>query len=199
MMTGFSAASERNKQPILGRLATLLTDCRTVLEIGSGTGQHAVHFAAHLPQLRWQPTERPEHIAALQACIDKNGPANVLSPVALDVRDQPWPIADASIDAVYSANTLHIMSWHCVEEFFRGLGAVTVPGSRVCVYGPFLYRNLRPAASNLEFDRSLRARDPDSGLREFEAVDALARAQGLRLSHDLPMPANNRLLVWDRR
>ncbi len=198
-MMGFSAASERNKQPIREQLAKLLVDCGTVLEIGSGAGQHAVHFGAQLPHLRWQPTERPDHIAALQARIAAEGPSNVLAPVALDVRDEPWPFAAASIDAVYSANTLHIMSWACVEAFFRGVGAVTAPDGRVCVYGPFLYRNIRPVASNQVFDQSLRARDPDSGLREFEAVDALARAQGLRLAHDLPMPANNRLLVWDRR
>jgi len=197
-MTGFSAASERNKQPILERLAELFVDCGTVLEIGSGAGQHAVHCGTHLPHLRWQPTERPEHMAVLQASIAAAGLLNVLAPVALDVRDEPWPFTSASIDAVFSANTLHIMSWACVEAFFRGVGAVTGSGGRVCVYGPFLYRNIQPVASNREFDRSLRARDPDSGLREFEAVDALACAQGLRLAQDLPMPANNRLLVWDR-
>ena len=193
----FSAACERNKGPILERLAPLLAAARCVLEIGSGTGQHAVHFARHLPWLTWQPTERPGELDDLAARIALEGSPNLRAPLALDVRFTPWPGA-ADIDTVFSANTLHIMSWAEVGACFAELGRLLPAGGTLCVYGPFRYSGEFTSASNAAFDASLRERDPASGIRDFEAVDALARAGGLALQNDWAMPANNQLLAWHR-
>jgi len=191
----FSEACERNKEPILEILRAEFADRRLVLEIGAGTGQHAVHFARHLPHLRWRPTDRPEWLADLAARIAAEGPDNLEAPVALDVND-PWP--SWSVDAVFSANTLHIMSRPEVESFFAGIGRVLAPDGALAVYGPFRYGGAFTSQSNAAFDSSLRRRDPASGIRDFEAVDVLARGQGLRLAADHAMPANNQLLVWRR-
>jgi cyclopropane fatty-acyl-phospholipid synthase-like methyltransferase len=195
-MLAHSEACERNKEPILAVLRESLAAARTVLEIGSGTGQHAVHFAAHLPHLSWQPSEVPELLAPLAERIRLEGGANLRAPLALDVRATPW--AGAPVDAVFSANTLHIMSWESVGHFFRGVGGALRGTGVLCVYGPFNYGGQYTSASNAEFDVWLRARDPLSGLRDFGAVDTLARVQGLELSADHAMPANNRTLVWRR-
>jgi cyclopropane fatty-acyl-phospholipid synthase-like methyltransferase len=189
-------ACERNKGPILAVLARELADCRTLLEIGSGTGQHAVHCAAQLPHLTWQPSETRAQLAALAERVRLQGSANLLSPVELDVRVLPWPAAAA--DAVFSANTLHIMAWDAVRDFFRGAGAKLGARGVLCVYGPMRYRGAFTSASNAQFDRFLKARDPASGIRDFEALDALAGEQGLHLSADHAMPANNQTLVWRR-
>jgi cyclopropane fatty-acyl-phospholipid synthase-like methyltransferase len=195
-MLAHSEACERNKEPILAVLHEALAAARTVLEVGSGTGQHAVHFAAHLPQLTWQPSEVAELLTPLAERIRLEGGANLRAPVALDVRSTPWPCAPA--DAVFSANTLHIMSWESVGDFFRGVGGALTAGGVLCVYGPFNYSGQYTTESNAQFDAWLKARDPLSGLRDFAAVDALARAQGLALLADHAMPANNRTLVWRR-
>jgi len=191
-----SDACERNKAPILGVLATALAGCRRVLEIGSGTGQHAVYFAAHLPHLQWLPSELRENLPPLAERIRLEGGANLHAPIALDVREVPWPVA--AVDAVVSANTLHIMDWPAVEAFFAGVGAVLAPSGVLCVYGPFRYGGEFTSASNAEFDRTLRARDPASGIRDFEALARLAAAQGLVFDADHAMPAHNRTLVWRR-
>ena len=191
-----SEACERNKGPILTVLQGELARSRAVLEVGSGTGQHAVHFAAHLPHLGWQPSEVAELLPELAERIRLEGAPNLAAPIALDVRDDPWEVPAA--DAVFSANTLHIMAWEQVEDFFRGVGRVLGPFGVLCVYGPFRYRGQHTSASNAEFDRFLRRRDPASGIRDFEALDALARAQGLRVAADHDMPANNHTLVWRR-
>lgn len=196
MELSFSAPCERNKQPILDLLAAELVSCKTVLEIGSGTGQHVVHFAAALPGIEWQPTDRREELPSLAARIEAEAPANVMRPRALDVLDHDWT---DQYDAVYSSNTLHIMSWAAVQAFFDGIGRVLKTSGRLCVYGPFIYNDVETTPSNLEFDRWLRDRDPLSGLRSFEAVDELAAKQSLTLHADHAMPANNRLLVWHRR
>lgn len=196
-MLAVSEACERNKDPILAVLERELTACRSVLEIGSGTGQHAVHFARHLPQLSWQPTELGAGLEPLAERIRLEGPPNLASALALDVRSRPWPCG--RVDAVFSANTLHIMAWDAVEHFFRGIGTVLATPAVLCVYGPFRYRGDYTSASNAEFDRFLRQRDPLSGIRDFEALDRLACAQGLELAADHAMPANNQTLVWRRR
>jgi cyclopropane fatty-acyl-phospholipid synthase-like methyltransferase len=191
-----SEACERNKGPILAVLRAELAASHRVLEIGSGSGQHAVHFAAHLPQLVWQPSELPENLPPLAERIVLEGTPNLAAPVALDVRDDPWPAV--AVDAVFSANTLHIMSWEEVQQFFRGIGRVLDEAGVLCVYGPFRYRGRHTSASNEQFDAYLKRRDPQSGVRDFEALERLARAQRLELSADHPMPANNRTLVWRR-
>jgi cyclopropane fatty-acyl-phospholipid synthase-like methyltransferase len=195
-MLTLSEACERNKGPILAALRKELAGRTRVFEVGSGTGQHAVHFAAGLPQLEWQPSELAENLPPLAERIRLEGGANLRAPLALDVRDDPWPVA--AVDAVFSANTLHIMGWSAVREFFRGVGAVLPPEGVLCVYGPFRFGGRHTSDSNAAFDQYLKERDPESGVRDFEALDAEAQARGLRFAANHAMPANNRTLVWRR-
>jgi SAM-dependent methyltransferase len=192
----FSEACERNKAPILAVLREVFADRSHVVEIGAGTGQHAVHFARHLPHLSWQPTDRSDYLPGLAARIEAEGTPNLHPPLELDVLQADWPLLDA--DAVYSANTLHIMSWPEVEAFFRGAGRLLASGGTLAVYGPFRYRETFTTQSNADFDRMLRERDAASGIRDFEAVDRLAARSGLEFQRDVTMPANNQLLVWRR-
>lgn len=195
-MLPFSEACERNKDPILQILRTAFAGCTRVLEIGSGTGQHAVHFARNLPHLEWQPSDLPDSQPGLIARIEQEGPPNLRMPLELDVRQRPWPIAP--VDAIFTANTLHIMDWDSVRQFFLGVGEALLDGGVLCIYGPFRYGGQYTSASNATFDQYLRSRDPLSGIRDFEAVDRLAGAQGLVLLADHAMPANNQALVWRR-
>ncbi|WP_020650721.1 DUF938 domain-containing protein [Solimonas variicoloris] len=189
---------ERNRDPILAVLREYFADRRRVLEIGSGTGQHAVHFGAALPQLQWQTSERAEAHAGIRAWLDEAALPNVLAPIALQIGRDPWPAQ--AYDAVFTANTLHIMAWPEVEQLFAGLGAgVLAPGGRLVVYGPFNEGGRYTSDSNAAFDEWLRARGAQMGLRDLEAVDALARGIGCERLADLAMPANNRSLVWQRR
>jgi len=191
-----SDAAERNKAPILEIISKEFATTRRVLEIGSGTGQHAVYFATRLPHLVWQPSDQGEYLHALRERLPSQSVANLQPVIELDVRFDPWPVEP--VDGIFSANTIHIMSWGAAQEFFRGVGSVlTAPGT-LCVYGPFRYNGRFTTQSNADFDDYLRERDPEGGIRDFEAVDALARKQGLRLSADHAMPANNQLLVWKR-
>jgi cyclopropane fatty-acyl-phospholipid synthase-like methyltransferase len=192
----YAEACERNRGPILAVLREAFARARQVLEIGSGTGQHAVYFAQHLPHLTWQTSDMPEHHAGIGAWIADSGLANVRQPLALDVRQSPWPVA--TVDAVFTANTLHIMDYGCVEAFFQGVARVLAADGVLAVYGPFNYGGQFTSASNAQFDAQLRARGVGSALRDFEAVDALARGAGLTLVRDVAMPANNRTLVWRR-
>jgi SAM-dependent methyltransferase len=194
----FSEACERNKGPILQVLQRWLRDPGIVLEIGAGTGQHAVHFARHLPHLSWQPTEQFDNLVALAARVTVEGPCNLLAPVELDLGASEWPCDTDSVDAVFTANTLHIVSWPLVQALFQGVGRVLRDDGLLVVYGPFRYGGQFTSHSNHAFDEMLRSRDPASGIRDFEAVDALAVAQGLRLVEDCAMPANNQTLVWRR-
>lgn len=191
----FSAACERNREPILAVLRSHFADRRRVLEVGSGTGQHAVHFAAALPLLVWQTSDRPEWLPGIRLWLTEAGLPNTPPPIELDVRG-PWP--GERFDAVFSANTLHIMGWPEVEALFAGLPAVLADDARLTIYGPFNYGGCFTSASNAAFDAGLRADDPKRGIRDFEAVDALARGIGFELVEDLAMPANNRCLSWRR-
>ena len=195
-MLTVSDACERNKGPILEVLTGAFADSRAVLEVGSGTGQHAVHFARHLPHLAWQPSERAAELGPLSERIAAEGPPNLRTPLELDVRALPWRVPDA--DAVFSANTLHIMAWEAVEDFFRGVGTVLAARGVLCVYGPFRYHGAYTSESNALFDGYLHRRDPASGIRDFEALAKLATAAGLGLVADHPMPAHNQTLVWRR-
>jgi len=191
-----SEACERNKGPILQILRGAFAASRHVLEVGSGTGQHAAYFARELPQLVWQSSDTGEYLAPLRALIERESAANLPPPIALDVRMHPWPVT--GIDSVFSANSLHIMSWQAVEEFFRGVGAILGSSGVLCVYGPFRYAGRYTSDSNEAFDRYLQERDAASGIRNFEAVDELAVRAGFKLAADNDMPAHNRLLVWRR-
>jgi cyclopropane fatty-acyl-phospholipid synthase-like methyltransferase len=192
----FSESCVQNREPILAVLREVFADCRQVLEIGSGTGQHAVYFGTGLPHLVWQSADVPPHHAGIRAWLDEAALPNVRPPIALDVRQSGW--RSGRYDAVFSANTLHIMGWPEVEAFFEGVGEVLEAGGVLAVYGPFNTNGAYTSESNARFDAWLKSRDPASGVRDFEAVDALARAQGLVLRQDIAMPANNRTLVWRR-
>src|SRR5579871_2627033 len=189
-----SEAAERNKEPILRIIAAAFAPCRTVLEVGSGTGQHATYFAAQLPHLSWQPSDTGEYFAPLRRHIAAMALPNLQPAVQLDVRQRPWPVGQ--FDALFTANTLHIMSWDAVEDFFLGLEPVLRTGGVLCIYGPFRYGGDYTSESNARFDAYLRSRDPHSGIRDFEALARLATLASLTLLADHPMPANNQLLVW---
>ncbi len=195
-MRNFSDACERNKNPILEQLTRLFADRTAVLEIGSGSGQHALHLAESLAHLRWQPSEQAAGLDALRHNLSQRPLCNLCPPVCLDVSQSEWP--DVQVDAVFSANTLHIMGWAEVERFFAGVGRLLGGGGKLAVYGPFRYQGAYTSASNAQFDQRLQQRDPRSGIRDFEALDQLAAAQGLRLLSDLAMPANNQLLLWQK-
>ena len=195
-MLPVSDACERNKEPILGVLRVRFAGRAQVLEIGSGTGQHAVHFARHLPHLIWQPTEQLIHLSDLAARIRLEGGANLRTPTVLDVHQAVWPTR--SVDAVFTANTLHIMAWTGVCALYRGVAEVLAPGGVMCVYGPFRYGGEYTSESNRAFDRMLRERDPLSGIRDIEALRELAAPYGLFLVEDHDLPANNRLLVFEK-
>jgi cyclopropane fatty-acyl-phospholipid synthase-like methyltransferase len=195
-MLPFSEACERNKGPILQVLRVAFADRIQVLEIGSGTGQHAVHFAAQLTHLIWQPTEQLAYLADLASRVKLEGTRNLRQPTVLDVNQTIWPLR--SVDAVYSANTLHIMGWVEVEAMFRGVDAVLSPQGVVCIYGPFRYSGRYTSDSNRDFDLMLKERDPKSGLRDLTDVSALAERHALRLRADHDLPANNRLLEFVR-
>jgi hypothetical protein len=195
-MKPFSDACERNQAPILAVLREAFADRTFVLEIGSGTGQHAVHFAAGLPHLVWQASDVPEHLPGIRAWRDEAALPNLPAPIALDLNHARWPALDA--DAVFTSNTLHIVSWPEVRILFARIGALLPEGAVLAVYGPFNYGGKHTSESNARFDAMLRERDPRSGIRNFEDVDGLAREQGFVLARDVPMPANNRTLVWVR-
>lgn len=193
----FSESCAQNREPILAVLRELFADRREVLEIGSGTGQHAVYFGAALPHLRWQTADLPLHHPGIRQWLAEAALPNVLPPITLDVNHSDWH--NRRYDAVFSANTLHIMSWFEVENFFAGVGKVLEKNGVLAIYGPFHYNGVHTSESNLRFDRWLKTRDPASGVRDFVAVDVLARGQGLVQQQDIAMPANNRTLVWRRK
>jgi cyclopropane fatty-acyl-phospholipid synthase-like methyltransferase len=195
-MLPFSAACERNKGPILEVLRVRFADRAQVLEIGSGTGQHAVHFARALTHLTWHPTEQLTYLADLTERVKAEGSPNLRAPTLLDVRQAVWSVR--SVDAIFTANTLHIMSWPEVMALFAGIGSVLAPGGVLGIYGPFRYAGRYTSDSNQEFDRMLQDRDPQSGLRDIQDINSLAEQYGLRLDADHDLPANNRLLVFTK-
>ncbi len=190
----FAESCEQNKRPILDILSSVFADRARVLEVGSGTGQHAVWFARHLPHLVWQTADLPENHPGIHAWIAE-GPDNVLPPLLLDTCDREWSEMKG-FDAVFSANTVHIMAWPSVKCLFAGIGHLLPAGGKFALYGPFNYAGHYTSESNGRFDEWLRARDPASGIRDFEAVDDLANRAGLVLDADHEMPANNRTLIW---
>lgn len=190
----YSEACERNKAPILEVLETAFANAASVLEIGSGTGQHAVHFGAALPHLTWQTSDLPDNHAGIRMWLDEAKLANVRAPLVLNVSDDHWPVG--SVDALFTANTLHIMSWEQVDHMLTGAGRILNPGGSLCIYGPFNYNGAHTSDSNARFDAMLRSRDPRSGIRNIEDVEDLALRNGLKLTADHEMPANNRLLVF---
>ena len=191
----FSAASERNKAPILDVLATVVPRSGVVLEIGSGTGQHVVHFARHLSNLEWQPADRAEYLPDLRRRLHEEGTPNIRDAIELDVLEQ-WP--EEVFHSVYSANTSHIMGWPVVCAMFAGVAAHLVAGGVFFLYGPFNVDGRFTAPSNEAFDARLRQEDPAMGLRDVGALETLAERHNLRLTQRHAMPANNMVLVFSR-
>lgn len=194
-MKPYADSCDRNREPILEVLRKHFADRRRVLEIGSGTGQHAVYFAAALPHLTWQTSDLETNLPGIRMWLDDAALPTLPPPIALDVRGA-WPAQ--RFDAVFTANTLHIMSWPSVCRLFESLPGALADDAVLAAYGPFNYDGRFTSPSNATFDAWLRQRSPESGIREFADVDALARSVGLRLLEDRAMPANNRTLVWQR-
>ena len=192
----YSPASERNREPILTVLREWFADRQRVLEIGSGTGQHAAHFAAAMPHLVWQCSDRAENLPGICTWLDDVALPNTPAPLELDVMGD-WP--SDRYDAIFSANTLHIMAWPEVERLFACLSAATTADACVAIYGPFNVDGRFTSESNASFDRDLKMRGAHMGIRDAAAVDALAAAAGFDLVEDIAMPANNRLRLWKRR
>lgn len=192
----FSEACEENKDPILQVIEPLLTQCQTVLEIGSGTGQHAVYFAQNLPHLQWHTSDVLANHAGIQQWLTAAALPNTHAPLCLDVLHDPFPTL--SVDAVFSANTTHIMGWDAVQALFVGVGHLLSQGGLFILYGPFNYGGQFTSESNARFEQWLKARDPQSGIRDFDDLNRLANAAGMTCLHDFTMPVNNRILVWQK-
>ncbi len=196
-MKQFASSCERNSEPILLVLKEILTEPGLVLEIGSGTGQHAVYFARYLPHIKWQPSDIPGSLDSITAWREEESPANLRAPLELDLSDDKWPVDQA--DTIVCINTIHIVPWTAVKRLFSGAGGVLSAGGIMYVYGPYRYADRPLESSNEEFGQWLKERDPHSGIRDFEAVNALAEAAGLILEGDRAMPANNRSIWWRKR
>ncbi|WP_041521708.1 DUF938 domain-containing protein [Gilvimarinus agarilyticus] len=196
MSLPFSQACENNKQPILTILQSVFSDRTRVLEVGSGTGQHAVHFAPALPHLVWQTSDLEHNHAGINSWIDSQPSDNLRRPVIFDLSAPNWP---GEFDAVYSANTAHIVSWPLVQNLFHEVGRQLPHKGVFALYGPFNYNGQFTSESNAAFDQMLRQRDPGSGIRAIEDLIELAQSHDLHLQDDHAMPANNRLLIWSKR
>jgi SAM-dependent methyltransferase len=194
MSKPYSEACAQNRDAILEVIGPLLTDARVVLEIGSGTGQHAVYFGRAMPHLIWQTSDLEHNHEGIRLWLEEAALDNLRPPLSLDVMRRDWPSLEA--DAVFTANTFHIMPWEAVAATMAGVGRLLRSGGRFLVYGPFAYGNRHTSESNTRFDASLRRAHPSMGVRNFEDLDALAIEAGMSLEHDYPMPVNNRVLVW---
>lgn len=191
----FSQACENNKIAILSLLSDIFRATKTVLEVGSGTGQHAIHFAANMPWLSWQTSDVLTNHQGISQWLNEYPNANLYHPIALDL-NHTWPIE--KVDAIYTANTLHIVSWSLVQAFFSGVAKHLEQRGKLCIYGPFNYQGKYTSESNAGFDIWLKERDSESAIRDIEAIIALAQHAGLSLEDDHAMPANNRLLVFTK-
>jgi len=195
-MKPYAESCDINKHPILDVLREIFADRKQVLELASGTGQHAVHFGKALPHLIWQTSELKENHAGIHAWLDEAQLPNVIPPLLIDANDEQWPISCA--DAIFNANTVHILSWPEVIKLFAGIGRVLAQDGLLCLYGPFNYNGEFTSESNARFDDWLKSRNPASGVRDFEALNALAALHGMSLLKDFEMPINNRILLWRR-
>lgn len=195
-MKQFSESCIQNQNPILNVIKPLLVNASTVLEIGSGTGQHAVFFAKQMPHLTWQASDQSQYLPSVNAWINEAGLDNLPGAIELDVTEL-W--IDTKVEAIFSANTAHIMSWEKVVDFFNGVGRSLDTDGIFILYGPFNYNGQYTSQSNANFDLWLKDKDPHSAIRDFEALNQLAKKAGLSLENDFAMPANNRILHWVKR
>jgi cyclopropane fatty-acyl-phospholipid synthase-like methyltransferase len=193
----YAEACDRNREPILSVLKPLIKDSRTVLEIGSGTGQHAVYFAKHMTHLVWQCSDLVENLPGIESWVGDSGLPNLNPPIELDVAAYNW--GHLKYDVIFSANVVHIMSWDHVQDFIIGAAKSLGNAGLLVFYGPFNYEGNYTSDTNRAFDGWLKGRDPTSGIRNFEDIDRLASVAGLKLLGDIEMPANNRILYWQRQ
>lgn len=196
MTLPFSQSCENNKDPILAVIREYFNTPGRVLEIASGTAQHAEYFSEHLPWLTWQCSDIPSNVDVVNLRISAASLERLPSAIALDVTQSRWP--DLTAEYVFSANSLHIMPLAAVMEFFGNLDQVLLAGGKLCIYGPFKYRGEFTSPSNANFDLWLKQRNPLSGIRDFETIETAAKNAGLTLLNDHAMPANNQLLVWQK-
>jgi hypothetical protein len=192
----YSPSAERNRQAILDQTHALMPALGTVLEIGSGTGQHAVFLSQNLPHLLWQPSDRAMNLHGLEACFSAQGNDRILPILKLDVLEDPWP--GCSYEAAYSANTAHIMPWDAVVAMFSGVATHLLPGARFFLYGPFNIDDQFTSEGNKQFDARLRAEDPNRGIRDMTAIELLARLHHMQFEQKIAMPANNFILVFSK-
>ncbi len=190
----YAPACDRNREPIHGVLSQLFADKSSILEIGSGTGQHAVYFAGLMPHLQWQCSDLEENHPGIRQWLDEAGLSNTPAPVVLDVQQDNWPVLQ--VDAVFSANAVHIMPWEAVVAMIGGVGRLLQNDGLLVLYGPFNYQGNYSSDSNARFDEWLKQQNPHSAIRDFEAVNELAGDAGLEICDDLEMPANNRIIYW---
>ncbi|GAA3919477.1 DUF938 domain-containing protein [Litoribacillus peritrichatus] len=195
----YAPAADRNKEPIWKELCQILEPDYKVLEVGAGSGQHALFFKSSMPELHWQCADQDEYLVPLKLNLNTLAPGQFPEPLVLDVESSSQKAEAAGkgpYDAVYSANTFHIMSWAACEQFFQFVAQVVNKGGYFCLYGPFLYEDRQTVASNLQFDVWLKNRDPLSGVRRFNSVAAQLAEYGFKLIKDVDMPANNQFLVF---
>jgi len=193
-----SAACERNRDPILTVLTRVLAQSTQVLEVSAGTGMHAVHMAQGLPHLTWLPTDADDHaLLSIRAWAELQPSDNLLPAVRLDVHETDWPVP--AVDTIFNANMIHIAPWTATEGLIAGAGRLLPAGGLLVMYGPYRIDGTHTAESNARFDQSLRARNPDWGLRDLEMVIALAAEHGLDLEERVSMPANNQIIIYRKR
>ncbi|WP_018141908.1 DUF938 domain-containing protein [Thioalkalivibrio sp. ALJ7] len=192
----YAPAAEQNRAPILAVLREQFLAHGRVLEIGAGTGQHAVHFAAALPHLDWCPSDVADNLPGVEAWRRDAALPNLRAPIPLDVRLDTWP--EGPFEYVYSANTVHIMHWPAVEVMFAGVARILAPGGLFALYGPFAHDGVHTAESNARFDHALRTQDPGMGVRDRADLDTLASSHGLQREAIIDLPVNNQILLWRR-
>ena len=192
----YSESCDQNRDPIFEVIQPLLKASKKVLEVGSGTGQHAVYFAKNMPHLIWQTSDQQPYHEGIKLWLADAQLDNTPTPIALNVSSDTWP--DEQFDVVFSANAVHIMGWDNVVDFFANAPKLLNSGGLFILYGPFNYNQQYTSESNARFDIWLKQRDPQSGIRDFEALDKLANNAGMKIKEDYALPANNRILVWEK-
>jgi len=193
-MINYSQASENNKKPILAKLSQYLTPGSHVLEIGSGSGQHATFFSANLPDIAWQPSDTHPYYDGLIHNLARHGFDNIADPLHLNLLETEWQLP--VYDCIYSANVIHIVSTELVIALMDKAAETVRPGGYLFIYGPFRYQSEFTTPSNAEFDQWLKDRDPASGIKDIEWINELASKRGFSLLADHPMPSNNQFLVY---
>ncbi len=193
----YSESCDQNRDVILKTIQPLLAHKRSVLEIGSGTGQHAVYFANAMPHLIWQCSDQIEYHQGIKQWLTEENLDNTPAPISLSVSTDDWP--SNTFDAIFSANAVHIMSWDNVLDFIHNAIKIINLDGLLILYGPFNYNGKHTSDSNARFDTWLKNRDSKSGIRDFETINELVETEGMSFENDIQMPANNRILCWKKR